>query len=554
MQHMSILRKSFLLSSTALCFLSINSVLSSQNYKENLQLSTSAATQKKIATKEEFLDFLALHQLPPKEIKHDMPKCLENFLNTSNDKNFSKKTVKTIKQFQSLEIEFSLICEVYLHTYHQQLRLSSNKKYVNGLFINYRNDFDEFRSQSNPHYIYLQSLIDIYFTKRKIIFPDLNPQENLPFFISSCKNTGDLKEILKIGVFKDENGYNPMLIHPQDPYDINIIHYGKQVSPKKMFVYTYGELVLDSGIFLSKTPTSVKLTFYNGEHSDNPFSCKKETLHFVADSLRKRILEEILTQGQNDQYFFLIPTTTQEKNLVEFLLLENLTADNQNQITEKKGLLQLENGKDKSSNSLPIVPYTDYSASFLIEEMASSKNENDSFLALLKSEAENNFDASFHQPTQLFEKGNFKEESKEETEQPIKKNKVKTKGKAFKNGKGKKTAQSHQATSTQPSKKSQKGHQAKVKAMKEQVKQEGRLKFKSVLKLLNDIYKSASSEKLENLKNSIAKGSHHGLHLEEGKGLTIVRKHGTGDLTLPAKTVNNLTSSLIDILIGNEKD
>lgn len=92
---------------------------------------------------------------------------------------------------------------------------------------------------------------------------------------------------------------------------------------------------------------------------------------------------------------------------------------------------------------------------------------------------------------------------------------------------------------------------AKAEALFEEVKAKSRVRYRDYLRVIQNIIKKFPDEVVEkSISHVSVRGSHFNFHSETGKGLTLVKKHGSKDDTLPPSRVNNFSQNLIHVLIN----
>lgn len=385
-----------------------------------------------------------------------------------------------------------------------------------------------------PHFMKFQQLTDTLFILRKNCMGIEKPQgfeiieTNLNF---------------KIGVFLDSNGYVPFLISNEKTHTA-CVHYGTNSFPQKVFTFNHGNLITESGIATSVRHTYLKLLWQNGAHADLPFTAGRITARIPLElendpllhTLKKAFGDDLLTGN----CFLSVPTTQEEQDIVEILFLENL----------------MEKSKVASQNPSP--QFLTWLDSELDSHQELTATESTLKLTAIHQALEDIMIATIEadldaQP--ILETEN--KVSVPQQNETAKKAKVKTKGKANKKGKGKgkgkgkakTTAKQAPKKTTQSEAKAPNNH-ARAKAIYEKVKQEGRIKFRNILSIINTIKSEVGDELFKKYINVNTTGSHSNFHILEGKGTTVVAKHGKLDLSIPAKTANNMSLKLINALFS----
>ncbi len=78
------------------------------------------------------------------------------------------------------------------------------------------------------------------------------------------------------------------------------------------------------------------------------------------------------------------------------------------------------------------------------------------------------------------------------------------------------------------------------------------MKFRNILHIMNTIRSTGSDDKIFKKFATIGRdGSHINFHMDDGVGLTLVKKHGRQDVTYPAKDVNYFSKRLINVMFSS---
>jgi hypothetical protein len=478
-------------------------------------------------------------------------KDFDFFMDTLNCESFKKKPQR-VKEYQQRKIDYASLIDLYIKSVsHFYVAFNNNIESASMSII--RNEVIVTTSKAEA----IHSQHDPYFN----LFQKLSTQ-----FLAIHENcsgkvlSGDFMTIEgtkdnnhKVGLFKDDSGYVPFPITSKVICSYMPIHYGAHLFPQKSFLFYKGLLVKDSGIVLTPGNDHLKLNIQYGEFADNPFTShsRSRRIPYGSDFPLMHALQaqfgEDLVKGT---HFITIPTTSMEEDILELLFLEDLIEEKQ----IKQDILQSEGDFiDKPSQRF---------LTWIESEIKSETQSDTSLEDKLKQLEERIIDASEKQQTQqdalIVE--NSPPDSFQEAESIGKdkgKRKAKSSQKGSKGGKDKKfkkkQGKSVQVDNTPPPQSHAK-EKERVKLI-EKVKQEGRVKFKRILGIMNTIRSKASDEKILNKFTAIGtRGSHINFHMENSEGLTLVKKHGGKGSTYSADVVNRFSARLINAIFSSPNE
>lgn len=341
----------------------------------------------------------------------------------------------------------------------------------------------------------------------------------------TLEHTKNIK--MKTFLFKDKDEYVPVALNANAPF-INIpVLYGSQLLPRKQFTFHKGTLIEDSGIILSPFDGFLKFYTQYGKAANHPFTSDRMTANFpyehdctVMDVLKAQFgIEEL----KNKTHFITLPTTQEEHDILELLFLEDLIESIE------------ENNKIEGSSAQKFLEWIELEA---IEDQSSPIATR---IEELKEQILNPHEVpSLDNISNEINLGN-------NTNNTQKQKNKKTQNKQNKNQKTK-MQKKNQSSSNKSLENETKKRAAELLLT---VKKEGRVKFKEILGILNKIRSTSLDNEVFNKFATIGrKGSHINFHLEDGEGLTLVRKHGKNDLTYPAKQVNYFSKRLINAMFS----
>lgn len=445
---------------------------------------------------------------PPKEFLDEVIStidCLQDYIAKNKDNLFNKKTIQTQRDYNSAEIGFAKIVKMFYYAFDSWIKSEGNGCIENLPFVVFRRDIQE---KVYSRYYYYKDYFDI-FQKLSNSFFQIRERNQLHLPSADIEIIITKEAGLGMGAFKEESGYVPFPIVPAESWWPVTIFYGSQQNPQKHFIFSKGNLVPDTGILISPDNGYFKFLGQYGQGQAFPYTSAPITLRvpFEDNSLFLQSLKNVL--GKEDMkhnfHFVSLPHTVEEQNMLELLFLEDL-------LEEKKKYVEEE----------VLFPAQKFIKWIESEEGAGLPIEE------IHQQMEGQIKA------QVVPKEEIKEEIREE---PRKINRGHKKA-----GKG----QKHKGAKKPLEKSRQKG---KKEDIFEKVKQEGRIKFQKIRGIINEIFKSAGNEEIYKKFLTVKKdGSHITFHCPEQEPLTLVRKHGKDDLTVPASQVNRFSLRLINIL------
>jgi hypothetical protein len=320
----------------------------------------------------------------------------------------------------------------------------------------------------------------------------------------------------QVFLFKNQDEYIPIPLTTKPLCSSMSVLYGPQLVPQKQFTFRHETLIEESGIILSPFDKFLKLTMQHGKKAEYPFTSSSQTWRVDYDydiPLMTLLKNQFGKEISEQMHFIALPTTQEESDILELLFLE--------EINESK-----QEGSVLSQKFLAYIKEDTIDLNAKIQELE-AQVLNASVTAILENATQK------PQP------------QKKKKTQP-KQNKKQPK----KNNKGGQSQQKNQPSSKQVLELEKK---KEAKELLEKVKQEGRVKFREILGILNKIRSATDDKAFSKFATIGRKGSHINFHLEDGKGLTLVQKHGKEDVTYPAKQVNYFSRQLINSLFFSEK-
>lgn len=383
-----------------------------------------------------------------------------------------------------------------------------------------------------PHFLTFQKLTDTLFTLRKNCMGIEKPQE---FEIIETSFN------YKIGVFPDSNGYVPFLISKEKTHTA-CIYYGTNSYPQKVFTFNHGNLIPESGIATSITNNQLKLLWQNGAHGTYPYTAGRITARIPLELKNDPLLSAFKKTFGDDllksNCFLSVPISQEEQDIVEILFLENLME--KSKVVSQSSSVQFLTWLDRELDSHQELISPE--SALKLTEIHQTLEER--MIATIEANLE----------AQTIVENETKVSVPQQNE-AVKKAKIKTKGQPNKTGKGrgKGKAKSNAKKTSQKAKQSEPkapNNHARARAIYEKVKQEGRIKFRDIIGIINTIKSEVGDELFRNLISVNTAGSHSNFHMQEGKGTTLVPKHGKSDLSIPAKTANNMSLKLINALLS----
>jgi hypothetical protein len=342
----------------------------------------------------------------------------------------------------------------------------------------------------------------------------------------------------KVGLWKEEDGYVPFNFLTQKECASVALLYGSQVTPQRNFTFRWGKLIKESGIVVSPENTSLKFMIQQGENAEIPYTADRitcrvsyNTQSLFMDSLKEQF-GALLFKESN---FIALPSTSEEESLLELLFIEDLI--NSHAPEQQPSLQHFLTWVDEEANALPEQAKETAGLEALKKRAAQLEEQ------LLKTYEETLSKPAQHPDVQATT-----------TESSIDQ-KTKKKKKEKKNG-GKSGKPSHR-TKGAPTKKKTLSEQSSTVNKKqnprelfEAVKKEGRVKFREILGIMNKIRDKAGENEFSQIASVSATGSHIHFHMDEGPGVTLVKKHGKQDNSYDAGTVNYFSRKLINALFA----
>jgi len=451
-----------------------------------------------------------LKACPPKELLEEVVSAidlLQGYIGRNQNNPFKKRTVQTQTDYNNAEIDFSRIVKMFYYVFDSWLKFECNgyiKNFPECPIVCNRDIQEKFYPQYKDYFNIFQRLSNSFFCVRA------RNQSHLPLMdveVIITKEPG-----LGVGAFREEGGYVPFPLVPEEYCWPIPIFYGAQQNPQKHFVFSEGNLVADTGILISPNPDKGYFKFlgqYGQDHAF-PYTCVRLTLRvpFDDNTLFLQSLKNVLGEEamKRDFHFISLPHTVEEQNMLELLILEDLLAE-----------------KKKYAGEEGLFP-----AQKFIEWMESEEG-----VGLPLEEIHQLVEEQMKD--QVIPQKGIKEESRKVS-------------KGHKKGSKKQKCKG-------PQKFSEKSRQKdKREEVFEKIKQEGRIKFQKIQGIINEIFKSAGNEEIYRKFLTVKKGgSHITFHCLEQEPLTLVRKHGKDDLTVPASQVNRFSLRLINILLVGEE-
>lgn len=325
---------------------------------------------------------------------------------------------------------------------------------------------------------------------------------------------------LNVGVFKDAGGYVPFPITSRLACEPVAIFYGGSISPQKQFIFSNGALIKDSGLLINPRPENLQFRTQYGEHAAHPFTVNRVTYRASYDNeklLMQALKEQFGETLTTESHFISLPATQEESDILELLFLEDLQ-------------------EAKKNNPSTLLTYIESEAEGSLAIEGRLKQEEEKFIQTYQARLE-------QEACQAVAQGN-QEISTVEPKKQKKQPKQKKKGQGKKPNKNykKNPSKEKQAEQETPSV----DYTAQARALLAKIKQEGRVKFRRILGIMNTIRANAPDNKIFDKFVSVSRsGSHINFHMEEGKGVSLIKKHGQEDLTYPADVVNNLSARLV---------
>lgn len=339
---------------------------------------------------------------------------------------------------------------------------------------------------------------------------------------------GTVDTEMRACLFKEESGYVPFPLNVRFSCVPVPMLYGAQLLPQKQFIFSKGQCIKDSGVILSPAGNYLKLALQYGERAEYAFTVDRRACRIpyqhdgeLINSLKIQFGLEALKARP---HFIPLPMTSEERDILELLFLEEIM-----------------NEEKIHNNTLPSLSQK-YLTWIESEEKETSTLETK--IEELKERILSAYEARTQPSTQTIESQSIK-----------KGNKKKNKPKQNIQQKGKNNQAAQNQLKSQATSKNIQENEKKKKAndLFEKIKQEGRVKFRNILGIMNTIRKTAQNDEIFKKFATIGTGgSHINFHMEDGEGLSLVKKHGKQDVTYPANHVNYFSQRLINALFSFE--
>lgn len=327
----------------------------------------------------------------------------------------------------------------------------------------------------------------------------------------------------QVFLFKDKEEYVPIPLISKRPCSSEAVLYGSPSVPQKQFTFRKGTLIEDSGYILSPFDDFLKLTIQYGKTASNPFTSSAATLRIAYDfdiPLMNALKAQFGEGLSNQTHFITFPTTQEDQDVLELLFLEDLMEESKKEI---------------NNSSLTFLK-------FILDEVKEENTTIEDRIEELKEKILNSPEKLLIENATINNKQNIQQKQKKKTKGTPNKNQPK---------KHNNNAQKQKSTQSSSTKPLENEKNKKAEELLAKVKQEGRVKYREILGIMNTVRSTTKNEEIFNKFATIGrKGSHINFHLEDGQGLTLVKKHGKDDLTYPAKQVNYFSKRLINAMFS----
>lgn len=377
----------------------------------------------------------------------------------------------------------------------------------------------------------------------------LEKADAIPHSVSSGQITVPGNEF---GVFyhQDEGGYLAHSYNLKGSYATSDI-FGGLVDGvhQHMFIFENGEHIDDWGFAMSfdHKPIcfglhSLKVVPVRGANSDFPFTAGRisRTLYFSnPNDVLETNFGQYLLMAMGDDFFmqrksgFLrFPTKSRESAITELLCLESLIRDasHEDDAIRTKAIAYIE-----------VIEQTSQAPIADIIKGLEQEIKADIEITLLEEEASSVIPIATSSSTiSIF----------------VPKGKYQGKGRKKKTGKQARSQYKNKSQSGAAQTISEEDvlrmREEKVQKLFDEFKVSTRKKYREYLNIQNNIIKKFPEDVVKKALSHVSKsGSHFNIHTASGKGLTLVRKHGSSDTTVPSSRVNNFSLSLIQTLINS---
>lgn len=326
---------------------------------------------------------------------------------------------------------------------------------------------------------------------------------------------------------------------------------------QRMFIFEDGQHIDDWGLAVSfkndfKGYNVLNVVPVRGGNADLPFTVSRITKTVVysnSEDITETSFGNLLSLAVGSDFFerkksgfIKIPTESIESAVTELLVLESLLADAQH------------DDHSVRKRAISYMSAIEQSSETTVGEMIAELE------VKIKMNIEDKLSENSHIPPAPVSSSTVRQNTTLPTKAAIHK-KAKRKsniGKA--KGKGKKFVQDCKekdvdrdvmgARATPPI-----TREEKVRELFEEFKVKTRTKYREYLTVQRNILRKFPEHVVKNALSHVSvKGSHFNIHAATGKGLTNVKKHGTGDTSVPPSRINKFSQELIQVLVNSMDD
>lgn len=326
---------------------------------------------------------------------------------------------------------------------------------------------------------------------------------------------------------------------------------------QRMFIFEDGQHIEDWGLAVSFKNDSMGCTVLNvvpvrGGNADLPFTLSriiKTVVYSSSEDITRTSFGSFLSLAVGSDFFerkksgfIKIPTESIESEVTELLVLESLLADAQH------------DDHSVRQKAISYISAIEQSSAATVGEMIAELE------VKIKMNIEDELSENSHIPPAPVSSSSARQNTTLPTKAAVHK-KAKRKsniGKA--KGKGKKFVQDCKekdvdkdvmgARATPPI-----TREEKVRELFEEFKVKTRTKYREYLTVQRNILRKFPEHVVKNALSHVSvKGSHFNIHATTGKGLTNVKKHGTGDTSVPPSRINKFSQELIQVLVNSMDD
>lgn len=413
-----------------------------------------------------------------------------------------KTTRKTLESYA----EFLIL---FYNAFDSASKIKTNASQNPGQSVSRERFLELYKSELKQHFLIFQRITNRLF-EHAISINALNFKAEEGIF--ECGK-------LSVVFFKDSNGFVTLPYKPVKNYWMLASLWG-EMDPlhQKHYLVKAGEIVKDSGFYVTSENNFVKFMGYHGEQGTYPHTSHNITARINKESAKAEYILHSLgfdNLADKKSHFIPVPTSKRDNCLLELGFIDEIIKEsnvddafsaNYQAALQTRRLLEIE-----------------YKCT-LEEKKAQLEKE-------ILSEIE-------EQITQ----------EQEARKQLVITDEVHKKSKKEKKKKPTKSANKNKTTVTSPKEENHEivDTQTQAKELFEKYKAECFMKFREVKQLLNTIAKDTETQRKF---HTIINGSHINVHTDDGQGFTIVRPHGSKSEIAPS-VVNRLINNALQIFLS----